>query len=459
MALESFPELVETPFIYVTIGKYTFGMPDKSGSIPGSLDITFPNYMKSLEVIKTNGQVNQYTLHIEYGITESSDPNLIDRVFGSVSDTRLITISYGDWSSPNFVYKEETAIITTVSTDVSFSDSRINYTVNAVSNASNLTSTTFTFSSKFSKPSDVIMSTLYNQSYGLTDVFTGMKDKQKVIENNLICTNDKVVDIKTQNTDPLTYLNYLVNSMNDQTDSGNNIIKNSAYFLTICDDTMGKMGGPYFKISEVPTGNATKGTSSVQTKGNLLNPKNNTTITHSEGGGSTSNSSTSSSSTSSGGTTSSPVIDSTGTNTFEINVGFPGDNFVTDFSVNSDDSWAILYNWAGDVIVDNYTYNITDDGALSHSYSPSLVKSDTYNKVTADTSDWWTKMTQFPISATLVIKGLIRPSILMDYVKIHSYFYGMKHSSSGLYVITNQVDSISGDGYRTTLTLLRIDSD
>lgn len=68
-------------------------------------------------------------------------------------------------------------------------------------------------------------------------------------------------------------------------------------------------------------------------------------------------------------------------------------------------------------------------------------------------------MTEFPITATLTIKGLMRPSILMSKVRINSYFYGIKHISSGLYIITRQEDSVSSSGYRTTLTLTRIGAD
>jgi len=49
---------------------------------------------------------------------------------------------------------------------------------------------------------------------------------------------------------------------------------------------------------------------------------------------------------------------------------------------------------------------------------------------------WWTRMTEFPISATLTIKGLVRAAMLMTYLRVNTYFYGKKHVSSGLYVIT-----------------------
>ena len=65
-------------------------------------------------------------------------------------------------------------------------------------------------------------------------------------------------------------------------------------------------------------------------------------------------------------------------------------------------------------------------------------------------------MTRFPITATLTIKGLLRSAMLMNYVRINTYFYGQKHISSGLYVITKQEDRIDSAGYRTTLSLTRI---
>ena len=69
-------------------------------------------------------------------------------------------------------------------------------------------------------------------------------------------------------------------------------------------------------------------------------------------------------------------------------------------------------------------------------------------------------MTEFPVEATLTIKGLTRPSMLMTYVKLNVLFAGgVKHISSGMYIITKQVDSISNAGYTTTLTLLRVGGD
>jgi hypothetical protein len=65
----------------------------------------------------------------------------------------------------------------------------------------------------------------------------------------------------------------------------------------------------------------------------------------------------------------------------------------------------------------------------------------------------------YPINAKLTIKGLLKPALLMSYVKINTYFYGHKHTSSGLYIITKQEDNIDASGYRTTLSITRISGD
>jgi hypothetical protein len=70
---------------------------------------------------------------------------------------------------------------------------------------------------------------------------------------------------------------------------------------------------------------------------------------------------------------------------------------------------------------------------------------------------WWTKATQFPINATTQIQGLLRPATLMQYVKLNVIFPGgKKHLSSGVYIVTRQVDNINAAGYATTLGLTRI---
>ena len=68
-------------------------------------------------------------------------------------------------------------------------------------------------------------------------------------------------------------------------------------------------------------------------------------------------------------------------------------------------------------------------------------------------------MTQNPIKASITLRGLLRPAILMQNIKLNVYFYGRKHVSSGVYIITSQKDSISKNGYSTTLELIKIAQD
>ena len=99
---------------------------------------------------------------------------------------------------------------------------------------------------------------------------------------------------------------------------------------------------------------------------------------------------------------------------------------------------------------------ISPDGKLIEEYAPPL-SSDTNNRLTNEAErTWWSKVTEYPIKATLTIKGLLRPAILMTHVRINVYYFGRKHISSGLYVVTKQVDNVGYDGFRTTLSLLKI---
>ena len=67
---------IQAPWIKVTIGKYTFGVfnktqtvdKDDQGNFYISYDVQYPNYVQRLEITKINGQVNQYTLSLVYPI-------------------------------------------------------------------------------------------------------------------------------------------------------------------------------------------------------------------------------------------------------------------------------------------------------------------------------------------------------------------------------------------------------
>lgn len=398
--LLTFPTLVESPFIIVKIGDYTFGSATKSGN-GNYLNVTFPNYMDSLTVTKVNGQVNSYNLKMIYPIVAGEDPNKFEKIFSSVSDTRTLTISYGDWAYPSAIYKDEETLITNIRSEVDFSDPKIIYTIQCVSKALNLTSTAFNFPGRTAKPSDVLLSMLSNQAYALSDVFTGMKNKNKVIYNNLIASDDVEVQLDAQPClSTLEYMNYLVSSMKSQSDD-------SIYRLSIVDDTKNEYGGSYFSVSKI----------------------------------------------------SSNIQESTLEDSYVIDVGYPGNNFVTNFSVSDTEQWSILYKTSEKVDIPNYTFKIDNYGGVLKEKSVSVTRNRELLRTTNEDLSWWKSMTEFPISATLTVKGLVRPTMLMSYVRLNCLFYGQKHVSSGVYIITKQVDSISKEGYKTTLNLLRVRGD
>lgn len=405
--LTSVPTLVESPFIIVTIGGVTFGSYGASGN-SDELRVTYPNFMKSLQVEKVNGTVNTYSIELSYQVAFGEDPNLLDKILSRATNDRRISIQYGDWNSPSYIYKEDVAIITNVTCNLDMSSSVINYVIKCTSDAIGLTSLSYNFPAREAKPSEVILEMLYNPRYGFQSVFKGMQNKSEVISKGLIASNDKKVKLQSQRCSPISYLNYLTNSMVSSKSTSSNMVSNSSYYLSVHDDVDNDMGGMYFKVVEV----------------------------------------------------SSDSQSYVSADTYEVDINYPDDNFVTQFSLNNDQSWAILYDYAQDVKQEEYIYKINDNGELESEYAPTLVRSKKNNQTSPTKGSWWSKMTQFPITATLTIKGVIRPSILMTYVKVNVWFTGgQKHISSGLYVITKQVDRVDSSGYKTTLTLLRVGED
>jgi hypothetical protein len=410
MELLSTSNFVEAPFVIATFGDYTFGSyTSKTNSVlmGKTMKVSYPNMMKSLEVVKINGDVNTYTLRLKYAITEHDDPNMMEKLFSSIKNNREITLTYGDWNNPSSIYRKETALITSIKSNMSMSSSSIEYTVSGVSNSVTLNAAIYDFPARRAKPSDIIKEVLYTPSYGLLTTFTGMTNKYVVNNKNLIASDDKVVDIKSQSMSALDYLIYLVENMTNMSESNDAMVKQSMYQLCIVDDSSNEMNGPYFKVK------------SIDSRQNIKSL---------ESG-------------------------------WEVDVGYPGKNFVTNFEIENDESYSILYGYQDKINQSQYVYRIDNDGNLTMESSPSLMRS-TKNKSVAETSKtWWTQMTQFPIKAKLTIKGLVRPTILMDYIKLNVLFYGQKHISSGVYAITKQVDSISSSGYRTTLSLVRVEGD
>lgn len=406
--------LVESPFVIMQVGDYTFGSYQEDHYVNGNIGIQFPNYITGLQVTKVNGSVNSYTISMTYQIQAGDNPNMIDEIF-STNGYNTIYLSYGDWNMPTFIYKKESALITKLSSKVNFANYNINYTITAVSNAVSTAAASYYWPTRNGKPSNIIHEILYagNSKYKLLDVFPGMKD-QSVVEEMLNGLNDATVRIEgKQSMDPISYLNYLVSCMNSVSSFNNqSVLKNATYYFVIHDDVDNERGGAYFTIDKVSTTQSTLASY----------------------------------------------------DTYEIDIGFPdinktNNNYVTDFQVNNDNSWALLYDYSEKVSLSNTVYGIDKDGQIYTEYSPNITTSTKTYTTTPEQRTWWTNMTQFPISATLTIKGLLRPSMLMTYLKVNTFFYGHKHITSGLYIITKEVDSINSGGYKTTLSLTRIAGD
>lgn len=407
---------VEVPYIVVQIGQYTFGAYDKSrgtlevgGKSYAATKVTYPNYIQSLAVQKVNGTLNTYTLNLDYPVTASDDPNLIDKILSSVSQSRRIIFTYGDCLLPTFMYKSEEALITKVTSSVDVANSKISYVITATSAAMQAAALVTDFPRYTNtKPSEVIWQILSREDYKLTELFYGMHNLTKVEDLNLIPDNDREVTIPAKNSiSVLDYLNFLVECMSNQNDADSSIKKTIRYVLTVHDDTTNELGGPYFKIDQVY--------STVQSQASL--------------------------------------------DYYVVDVGYPNRDLVTAFTISQNDAYAILYDYSNKIEFTDSILRIGDDGEIKRQFSPALTNSKQLAETTEAEKTWWSQMTQFPIQASLTVRGLLRAAMLMQYVRINVYLQGKKFNASGLYIITKQLDEIGSGGCRTTLTLTRVGGD
>jgi hypothetical protein len=391
------PVYVQVPVVQVKIGEYSFGVFEED---PRTGYKRFPNYIRSLEVTKVNGKVNTYILNLVYSVTEFNDPNYFEKILSSVSGTRRIEFTYGDASMPNFLYRNEVGIIT--KTQSRFIEGAvIEYTITAISQAALGLSGGYTFSATRMQPSMRIWEILKNNlKYGLQDLFPGMKNLTLVANAGLIPSSDLEVDIRQyDNISVLDYLNELIALMTPDTNRG--VSKGSFYVLTIVDDTTGVFGGSYFKI--------------VLVDNNIQHPE-----------------------------------------AYQLDIGYPGSNYVFNFNVEQDENYAIMYNYQKELHPQEFVSRINVNGEYEEVYAPVISSNNILYETREDDKTWWNKITQFPIKASLTIRGLLRPAILMTYIRVNIIFFGKKHIHSGLYIITKQVDRVDGDGYKTTLNLQRI---
>ena len=405
------PIRVSTPFIKVIIGDYTFGVFKHSEDVKKDNNgvyrihsFQYPNYVQSLNVVKINGKVNTYELVIKYPITESNDPNFFEKVFSSVSKSRKIVFTYGDLSAPKFMYKKEEALITNVNNSFDLNSSVIIYTVRAVSSCALATAGGFNFVTSeyvgLHQPSSIIKRLLKNNSqFGLLDIFSGMKNMNLVESLGLIQSDDKIVELNAKtNINILDYLQYLVESMRKSSN------ESGIYKLVVMDDTSDVLTGPYFKVV------------SASASGDSLD-------------------------------------------TYSLDIGFRSDNVVTSFSINNNESFSILYNYSKSLNTNEYVTRIQDDGTEVKIYSPNISSTNDEQLTYSNDATWWENVTQYPITASVTLKGLLRPAILMSKVRLNVLFYGKAHISSGQYIINKQVDTINGEGCWTPLSLVRIGGD
>lgn len=412
---------IQVPWIKVTIGDYTFGVFSKTsankqahnGTYYTSFEVQYPNYVKSLGITKINGQVNQYELSLVYPVTQTSDPNFFEKVLSSVSKTRKIVFSYGDMSMPTYIYKNEEAIITKVKQSFNLKGGgEITYTISAVSSAALAAGGSWTFQGVKARPSEIIKRILKDPRYGLRNLFYGMNASNIDI---LVASDDKEVSIGAKrNISALDYITYLVSCMIPQGATTSQYTSSDIYILTMHDDTTYdsnnfsdlEISGPYFRVER----------QSYKTNKS---------------------------------------------DAFEIDIGFGNTGtIVTEFSILDDEGYALLYDYNEKLDTSPYVERIDQNGKLQTIWSPSVTsKNDSFKTRTEDIT-WWTKVTKYPIKATITVQGLLRPAILMSHVRLNViYPGGRKHVSSGLYLVTQQRDQIDSNGYRTTLSLTKIAGD
>lgn len=413
---------IQVPWVKVTIGEgagaYTFGIFDEktktwnkdNAGFYQPFEIQYPQYIKQLEVVKINGQVNKYTLNIEYPVTQHDDPNFFEKVFSSVSRTRKIIFTYGDAETPAYIYKNEEAIITKIQQSFNLLGSVITYTVSAVSSAALSTDGSITAvgtgAGTTAKPSDKIKE-LFKNNDSLKNTFTGMSADRL---SEFIDGDDMEVELESkQNISAIDYINYLVGCMVPLGSAPG--LSKEIYILTIHDDSITSADhtiskkGPYFEVRKVST---------IMERDDA----------------------------------------------YEINIGYNTATIVREFTIEQNENYSLYYEYQEKAHPEDYKRQLNNDGQWEDVYAPTkMMRQNKYDTKATD-QVWWTKATQFPINASIQVQGLLRPATLMQYVRLNVIFPGgQKHISSGLYIVTRQVDNIGPNGYATNLGLTRIKGD
>lgn len=388
---------IEAPFIEIEIGGVKLG----TYNVADRYD-TYPNYVKSIDIKKTNGTLNEYTINLIHQVAPGDNPNYIAELL-SKTGYNTFKIKYGDANYGKYYYESE-ALLTSVKTSFALGSNQISYTLTASSLSYITASTKLDFNSFTDKPSNIIINLIKDKNLALSDYFTGMINTEKVLQYGLIPTNDKIVDIASQSgITVVNYLKYLVSLMVDENED---VADKSSYYLAINDELDERFSGNTFRIKEV-----------IADSNEL-------------------------------------TIDS---DLYEVNLGYPDSSLVFDFSVNTNYEWAAVYNISSNITT--YQYDIDNYGSTYSTRRLGLSKPNLSNSEFTIDSNLWKTLTRFPLTATLTTKELLAPMLLLSYIKINNYYYGNKRITSGLYIVTGQEDSVSSSGCRTKLTLTRVASE
>ena len=153
---------------------------------------------------------------------------------------------------------------------------------------------------------------------------------------------------------------------------------------------------------------------------------------------------------------SSEVIDSEDLDYLNVDIGYPDKNSIVSFKVTDSASYALLYDYNENLSASQVSYRIGSDGKPDYSHSSIIMEDHELHKVTEAEKTWWAKMTSYPVNAKLVIRGLIRNVELLSMIRVNVLFYGKKHVHSGIYAVNSQIDTVDENGFKTTLTLIRV---
>jgi hypothetical protein len=286
----------------------------------------------------------------------------------------------------------------------------ISYTIKAVSGCALAGSGAFTFTNGATpkKPSDEIKRVFKDSTYGLQNLFKGMSMANI---DALVDSTDQAVELETKiNISPLDYINYLVGCMYPVGSSPSSLTSDM-YILTIHDETVfdnffsdaSGYGGPYFKVTRIS----------------------NRTLHR--------------------------------TDAFNIDIGFNTSTVVTSFTIENNENYSLLYDYNAKLSPELYSNRLNLQGNWEQVFAPMVTSGNDQFLTRSEDAVWFTKLTKYPINATIRVQGLLRPASLLQYVRLNVVFPGgNRHISSGLYIVTKQIDDISGNGYFTTLSLTRI---